>query len=145
MVAEANIIACAQNTHSASDILSHVILHSLRLNNIDEQRISLSEINKILPEGVLRYEITKLLGMKEYCYLKDFVNKTKHISLVFSEYSVDLQSADDDVHGIKFHSFDYNERTHLDKWAVDFVQELRTLSIAYVNIGEAINEAVRSS
>jgi len=144
LIAEANIIACAQSTHSVSDILSYVIIHSLRLNDIDEQRISISEINKQLPSGGLKTEITNLLGLREYRYLQDFVNTTKHISLVFSRYSVDLQSEDDNAHGIKFKSFTYKDREHPEKWAVEFAKELRNISIVYVQIGRAINDAVRS-
>ena len=143
LIAEANIIACAQSTHSVSDILSYVIIHSLKLSGIDEKRISISEVNKILSNGALKKQIERLLGLKEYRYLQDFVNTTKHISLVFSEYSVDLQSNDDDAHGIKFKSFSYKDRRHPEKWAEEFVQELRKISIEFVQIGRAINESVR--
>ena len=112
LVAEANIIVCAQSTHSVSDILSYVIVHALKLGGVDEQRMTLSEINSALPSGILQDRVRGLLGRKEYRYLLDFVNKTKHVSLVFSQYSVNLISQNCNDHGLKFGSFSYKDRTH---------------------------------
>lgn len=144
LIAESNIIACAQSTHSVSDILSHVIVHALKIDSIDVNRASIGEVKKWLPNGVLREKITELLNSQEYIYLKDFVNTTKHISLVFSSYDVDLKPNSDKSHGIKFKAFEYRNRRHEGKWAEDFVKELRKLSMEYVRIGKALNCALRS-
>lgn len=143
LVAEANIIACAQSMHSVSDILPHVILHSLNINGKDD--LTLRSVQKHLKDGELKNKIIKLLGQKEFCYLKDFVNTTKHFSLVFSPYKANLEDLKKQEHGLKFNDFSYQTpngskpRKHPEKWHGIFLEELKKLTVHYVNIGQEIN------
>jgi hypothetical protein len=57
--------------HSVSDILAYVILHSLKIYDIDEGDLSLNLIQNQLETSILKDEIIKLLGLKEFCYLSN--------------------------------------------------------------------------
>jgi len=145
LVAEANVIACAQNTHSVSDILSYVIVHARKIDVTSDDRMTLSEVGKTLPPGALKDKITRLIGTTTFRYLQDFVNTTKHVSLVFSQYKVDLESTSDKDHGLKLAAFSYKQRSYPAKWSVDFLKELRDISVAYVEIGRELNGDVRAA
>ena len=137
---ETNVIACAQSMHSASDIISHVILDSLALNDIDEENLCLKAVQKQVPESGLRQSITRVLGLVSFRYLQDFVNISKHVRLVGSPYTFDLTGEEDIPHGVKFESFKCKSRTHPAKWGEDFLKEMRQLSIEYVQLGCSLNE-----
>jgi len=151
LVAEANLIACAQSMHSVSDILAYVILHSLKIYDIDEGDLSLNLIQNQLEASTLKDEIIKLLGLKEFCYLKDFVNTTKHISIVFSGYNANIEHVSKQEHGLKFNSFSYQApksskiRNYPEKWHSVFLEELKKLSFQYVKIGQEINRYLNNN
>lgn len=145
LISEANIIAYAQSMHSIADILSHVIFHTFRINEIKESDISIKEVNKTLPQGQLKSKVTRLLGLKEFCYLDAFVNITKHVSLVFSNYHVDLREKSEKEHGVRFNAFSYKNRQFNEKWSDKFLKELSILSYQYVDIGNEINETFKKT
>jgi hypothetical protein len=144
LAGEANVIACAQSTHSASDILGYVITHSLNLKLEDGKKheLPLAVVNKRL-SGEFKDKVTRLLGLQEFRYLQDFVNTTKHVSLVFSNYTVKLEPDAEVDHGLKFKSFRCRSRTHPEKWARQFICELQAVAREYVQIGRALNDALR--
>jgi len=139
-VYETNVIACAQSMHSASDIISHVIVDSLALNDVDEENLCLRAAQKLVPESKLKETITRVLGLVSFRYLQDFVNTSKHVQLVDSQYTLDLTGNEDIPHGVKFKAFECKGRTHPTKWGDDLLKEMRQLSIEYVQIGSSINE-----
>ena len=148
LVAEANAIACAQHMHSISDVLAHTIYHSLKSLDLDENDVSLVTISRSIDNGPLKDEIVKLLGCREFCYIKDFVNTTKHHSLVFSEYSVNLENLGKEEHGMKFKSFSYTPREsdkareHKEKTHYQILNELEKLVFRYTSIGKELNKYV---
>jgi len=144
LIAEANLIACAQSMHSVSDIFAYVIIHSLKIDGICNKDITLKTVHKHLEASALKDEIIKLLGLREFCYLKDFVNTTKHISLIFSGYNANLEDLDKEEHGLKLSEFSYEfkrseVREYSEKWHDEFLKELNNLSFQYVEIGKEIN------
>lgn len=149
VIAEANLIACAQSMHSVLDIFAHVIFHALKIEEMEEDEITITAINKKLPEGALKTKITRLLGLRGFNYLKDFVNTTKHISLIFSSYNVNLEDLSEQEHGLKLNSFSYQvpnstkTRKHPEKWSNKFLNELKFISLEYVNIGQEINNVFK--
>lgn len=145
LISEANIIACAQSMHSIADILAHVIFHTFMISEIEEREISINRINRILPQGKLKSKVTRLLGMTEFCYLDAFVNTTKHKSIVFSGYHVDLKENPEKEHGIKFEEFTYKDNQFNEKWDEEFLNELSSLSYQYVDIGNEINETFKET
>ena len=145
LVYEANVIACAQAIHSVSDIISHVIHDSLALDGIDEENLCLKDVQRLVPESSLKQTITRVLGLADFRYLQDFVNTSKHVRLVDSQYSVDLTGEDKYPHGVKFRAFVCKGRTHQSKWGEDFLKAMRQISIEYVLLGGALNEHMRSS
>jgi hypothetical protein len=82
---EANVIACAQAMHSVADIVSHVILDALNIDGLDENYLDLKTIQKHVSNVKLKEKIVRVLGLTSFRYLQDFVNTTKHVSLVESE------------------------------------------------------------
>ena len=137
---ETNLIACAQSMHSVADIISHVIHDSLALEGIDEEIINLKIVNGALQNGPLKERVTRVLGLAHFRYLEDFVNTSKHIRLVDSVYSLDFTGEEEIPYGVRFRSFQRNNRTHKQKWGRDFLEEMKQLSVEYIQLGSAINE-----
>lgn len=137
---ESNVIACAQTMHSVSDIISHVIHDALFIEDIDEDSIDLKTIQTKIPPSALKSSVVRVLGLKSYLYLKDFVNTTKHIRLVGAAYTVDVAGVDKYPNGMKFRSFTCKDRRHPAKWGEDLLKELNQLSIEFVNLGQDIND-----
>jgi len=102
---------------------------------------NLKSINKIV-NGPLKDGITRFLGLKEFRYLQDFVNTTKHISLVSSSYSVDTTDNGSPGHGVKFKKFKYKNRNHNEKWGHIFLEEQKTISLEYIKIGQLLNNSL---
>jgi hypothetical protein len=140
LIYEANVIACAQAMHSVSDIISHVILDSLAIRDADEENLDLKSIQKLLPESLLKSHVVRILGLDYFRYLQDFVNTSKHVRLVGSQYTVDLTGVEKIPHGVKFRQFECKGRPHKEKWGETFLQEMRQLSIEYVHLGCALND-----
>jgi hypothetical protein len=137
---ETNVIACAQAIHSISDIISHVILDSVLIENVDEENLDLKAIQKMIPPSKLKQSVVRILGKKSYLYLRDFVNTTKHVRLVGSGYAVDVSGEDKYPNGVKFRGFICKNRDHAAKWGEDFLLELRQLSVDFVDLGQNIND-----
>lgn len=138
---EAHILACAQTMHSVADVFAHLISDALGLGYSDDDHLSLSEVKKRLPTGLLRDQVIRFLGLKQFAYLQDFVNRTKHVSLVSSKYNAHLVAPQ--RHGLLFSAFSRSGRTHKEKWGEDFLLELKQLSLEYVQLGRALNAALR--
>ncbi len=139
LIYEANVIACAQAMHSVTDIISHVILHAIAINGVDEENLCLKSIRKHVPSSGLKDKIVRVSGLKSFRYLQDFVNTTKHIRLVASAYTVDLTGKEEHSHGVRFKAFTCKDRSHPEKWGLDFLEELKQLSIEYVNLWQELN------
>lgn len=139
LVYEANVIACAQAMHSVADIISHVILDALAIDGLDEEFLNLNSIQKCIPPSGLKCRVVRLSGLKSFRYLQDFVNTTKHVRLVDSEYMVDLTGEEAYSHGIRFKAFKCKKLDHPEKWGSDFLKELKDLSVEYVKLGQEIN------
>ena len=138
---EANIVAAAQASHSISDNLAHLIYTTFRAPSNREDRPKLERLNKEIRAGNLKLAIEHLLGLREYAYLKNFVNYNKHMSLVESRYQVDTPTDYELQHGVKFRAF----RNHSEKWGEEFLNELKKIQSAHVQIGIRVNESIGST
>ena len=143
--AEANLIGCAQSTHSVADIMAYAILYSLKISGIDDLNLSLKDIQKHLVKSNLKDEVIKLLGLNEFSYLKDFVNTTKHRSLVTSTHYFNNSENNHLDHALKLNSFSYQRnkhtkpRSHPEKGYYQFFEELQLINEQYVRIGQFVN------
>lgn len=145
---EAHLIACAQSLHSMGDIFGQVVYLSLDLDNvlpkpIPARRQYLGVINDSLKnEGVaprITEKIEELLISDEYCYLNDFVNVTKHISLVPARYSVAF--GQEAVHGLQISRFSRNGNNYDTKWSDDFLdKDVINIQKKFVEAGVVVNE-----
>jgi hypothetical protein len=145
LIYEANVIACAQAMHSVSDIISHVILDSLAIRDVDDENLDLKTIQRLLPESSLKNRVVRTLGLDYFRYLQDFVNTSKHVRLVGSQYTVDLTGVEKVPHGVKFRQFECKGRLHKEKWGETFLKEMKQLSIEYVHLGCALNDYMVSA
>lgn len=147
-VSEANLIACAQSLHSMADIFGQVVYFCLDLNNvlpkpITQRKQSLSVINKTMKENAIAPSITKLIEVflksQEFRYLTDYVNVTKHRSLIPARYTVSfVQEAQ---HGLQISRFSYEGRNYDVKWSDDFLnQDVITVQKMIIEIGCEINK-----
>ena len=149
---EANLIACAQSLHSMADILGQAIYITFNLDNalpkpIDQRRRYLAVINDEMKKGALVPSLTKkvdeLITANEFKYLKDYVNVTKHRSLVPAAYSVSFETESEASHGLKISAFTYEDRTYDAKWSNDLLdKDVGYLLEMIVKIGIEMNNLV---
>ncbi|WP_161808459.1 hypothetical protein [Methyloglobulus morosus] len=142
---ESNVIALAHVMHSMTDVFSHVIYDSLNLSGLHEDKLNLSIVSKNLPAGELKDRVVRVLGLQQYNYLNSLVNTSKHIQLVETVYSVDMTGESKIPHGLKFKAFKYKTESHAEKYAQDFLVDMKTLSSEYVLLGSKINVQLRPS
>lgn len=145
---EAHLIACAQALHSMGDIFGQVVYLSLDLDNllakpIPPRKQYLGVINDFMKkEGVapcITERIEELLVCDEYCYLRDFVNVTKHISLVPARYSVAF--GQEAVHGLQISRFSHNGNNYDTKWSDDFLdKDVNSIQKRFVEAGIVVND-----
>jgi hypothetical protein len=142
---EAHVIACAQAMHSVADLLARVVAIAINVTPLSDGDVTFDTIKTNIPAGPLKDSITRLRGLKEFRYMRDFVNQSKHISLVASGYSIDLTGKASRAHGVRFDSFSVGNTTHPDKWGEDFLLELLEVAKNYVAIGRQVNEMLERS
>ena len=136
---EAHVIACAQAMHSVADILARVVAIALSIPLPSSGGVTFDTIKAAIPPGPLKDSVTGLRGLKPFCYMRDFVNQTKHVSLVFSAYTLDLTGEDSRAHGLRFNSFSAGKSNHPQKWGEDILQELAEVAKNYVAVGRQLN------
>lgn len=147
---EANLIACAQSLHSMADILGQSIYITLDLDTslqkpINQKRRYLSVINyemkKVGLVPSLTTKIDKLLLSQEFVYLSDYVNVTKHRTLVRTAYSVSFE--EEAAHGLKISTFTYEGRVHDARWSNDFLDnDVSGIIKMIVEVGVEMNNLV---
>jgi hypothetical protein len=148
--AEANLIACAQSLHSMADIFGQVIYISLDLDNtlpkpIPKRMQYLHAVNDCMKKNSIGLSITmkldELLESQEYCYLKDFMNVTKHRSLVPARYTVTFGA--EALHGLQISRFSYDGRDYETKWSDDFLnKDVFSVQQKIIEAGILVNESL---
>lgn len=148
--AEAHCLAFLQSLHSVSDILAHAIYFALGLNldkatRLSPKRVYLHKVLALLPPGEMKTRLQELIDHKNYRYLGDIVNHSKHRSIVQTPYSVDATGCDTQPHGLKFAAFDYDNQAHPARWADPFMEsEYNRQSALITRIGELLNDFVQN-
>ncbi len=148
--AEAHCLAFLQSLHSVSDILAHAIYFALGLNlgkatELPPKRVYLHKVVALLPLGEIKTQLQELIGHKDYRYLADIVNHSKHRSVVLTPYAVDATGCDTQPHGLKFAAFKYENQIYPARWADPFMEsEYNRQSALVTRVGELLNDLVRS-
>lgn len=150
MIAEANAIACAQCVYSVQDILSYILCYVFNLNQFDGNK-TLIKIAKDIPVENVKLEIHKLTGSHMFCYLKDFVNHTKHVSLVESSYTADFKDISQIQQGMMFGAFSFfyrspdgfKSREHKSKWYKEFLNDIDFIENSYLSIIRETNSYLK--
>lgn len=146
--AEAHIVALLQSLHSLSDILAHAIYFALGLNldkatMLSPKRVYLHRVLRLAPPSDMRDLLRALIEHKDYQYLSDIVNHSKHRSIVQTPYSVDTTGSDTLPHGLKLDAFVYDDRAYPALWAHPFLEsEYNRQSALITSIGESLNVLV---
>lgn len=146
--AEAHVIAFAQSLHSTSDIFAKVLCISLDLDSCfiqgkkSKTHRYLKNVQEVMKKNNIATEVSKSIDIfmesKEFKYLRDYVNMTKHQSLISSEYSIQLQEK---CHGMRLSPF----KGWPYKWADDFTgEDFERLSNMFGAIGCALNKYIES-
>jgi hypothetical protein len=149
-ISEANLIACAQSLHSMADIFGQAVYITLDLDTalpkpINEKRRYLAVINDELKKAALVPSLTakidELLLSRQFVYLKDYMNVTKHRALVRTAYSVSFKA--EASHGMKISDFKYEDRAHAAKWSNDFFdKDVSEVIEMIVGVGVEMNNVV---
>ncbi len=141
---EAHTIAAAQSIHSMGDILANACYWAMRLDQshpeVDLKRLTLRCIQKCAQTSAdfshLNQPINVLLDSREWKYLNAFVNRTKHVSLVFGLLQA---SFDEDRGGIKLKSFEYKGERYDKKWIDGLLNELSVAYRSLCDVGLGLN------
>ena len=136
---EAFALGAAQTQHSVSDVLAHLLAVAMGLQESPEVRLKLPGVKKQLLDQELKASIDKLLGLPEYRFLQDFVNINKHMRLVDARYHISTPENGEERHGVRFKSFSYSGRHHLERWGDQLFSELKKVAEAQVGIGMQLN------
>lgn len=144
---EANLIACAQSLHSMADILGQVIYLALNLDRalpkpINQRRRYLGVINMEMKKADIATNLTakveKFLCSNEFRFVSDYVNVTKHRSLVPAAYSVSFTERS--LHGLKMSAFKYEDREYEARWSNELLdRDVKVILEMIIEIGEEIN------
>ncbi|MBU4526546.1 MAG: hypothetical protein KUA37_02055 [Desulfomicrobium sp.] len=148
--AEAHVVACLQNIHSAYDIMGHVVYFSLGMNNIPDQKIPEHKIgiksvyNKIRNIDIysnIVNEIDKYINNDNYKYLSAIVNNSKHRSIINICFTVDIGDDEKDLYKFNFNEFVYNRENYVPRCAYTFIdEEYNRCSSQIVSIGLKLND-----
>ena len=148
--AEAHAIACAQSLHSTADILAQVLCISLNLDRHfkkKERRYLRTVVDRMREHTIAPSVVAAadhFLRSDEFRYLKAYVNTTKHISLIGSNYSIHVVPGEEQ-HGLKINAFSHNGANWPQKWLTDFiVTDLEQLSNMFGAIGIELTAFIRS-
>ena len=141
---EANAIAAAQAVHSMGDILANACYWAMRLDllrpEVALEKLTLRCIRKCSHSSAtfthLCKPISDLFDLEERKYLNAFVNRSKHVSLVFGFLQA---SFDEGKGGIRLKSFDYKGCNFSEKWIDDFLDELNIVYRSLCAIGLGLN------
>ncbi|MCG8383064.1 MAG: hypothetical protein MJA28_12780, partial [Gammaproteobacteria bacterium] len=136
---EAFALGAVQTQHSVSDVLAHLLAVAMGLPESAEAHLTLPGVKKQLPDKGLKVSIDKFLGLSEYRFLQDFVNINKHMRLVDARYHISTPENGEERHGVRFKSFSYSGRHHLERWGDQLFSELKKVAEAQVGIGMQLN------
>lgn len=138
LVSEANTLSLSQAIYSLSDVMAYTIAYSTDLYKIIEKPTLKTIHKKLKSDSTLKTSIIDMLGLKEYQYLKNLVNKSKHVSLVSTSYSTTYGSHTRGQHGLKFKPFLYADREHPEKWFDEFFHDASLINKKYIVILEEL-------
>lgn len=141
-VSEANIMAYAHTVNSIFDIMGQAIIDSLNIRSLFKSNIYLFTVLEKLKEkhiaGGVETAVENVINCDQFKYLRAFVNKNKHVSLIKIGHVVTF--GEDAGHGIQIAAFNgYHTR-----WAKEFVAEdFQALLEGIIEIGNSINDYLR--
>lgn len=147
--ARAEIVACVQSMHAVADILAHVIYFALAMDGnpataLEEWRISVKSVHKLLPAGPIKDMLHELRGHTDFVYLEALVNHCKHRSLVPIPYYYDLSGEPAAKQGFWLSDFTYGDTVHPTREVEDYLKgEYQRQSRLVIDIGNAVNAEVR--
>jgi hypothetical protein len=150
-IARAHILSCIQNIHCTTDILSHVIYYSLKLDNASKERdINLKNVKHWLRGDIecdsLRKMIDELISHDDYKYLVALVNHSKHRSIIEPYFNVNLRKQGRDMQEMRFRRFSFNRKEHPSRHVFKFIEsEYERESSQIINIGNEINRIVQKN
>jgi hypothetical protein len=151
--AEAHVIACMQSMHALSDTLGHVIYFATGQNRdvntcLDPKSISIYSIQAGLERDPtiteMRCLTKELTDHPDYQYLSDFVNHSKHRSVIGTSFTISLVETADKPYGLELKAFEHNGRVYGKRWVDSTLEsEYGRQATLVISIGEALNQWVR--
>lgn len=147
---EAHIVACLQNMHSISDILSHSIYYALGMNldpelSIKPRDISITKVHSKIKQkhSSMGDLISELTDHADYKHLSDIVNHSKHRSVIGTCFIVQPQETK--TYGLQFHEFTTSKgKFHHKRWVDDFLKpEYTRQDFLLKKIGNEQNDIVQ--
>lgn len=144
----AHVLACMQSMHALGDTLAHAVAFSLGLNlgldAIDDSKISVGSVIKRLKRKDEWVEVRKALASihahKDFKYLADVVNHSKHRSLIAVDFHFDATGKSDSLYDLKVAAFQFKLRNYEQRNVATFLEDLYVwLSPEIIACGHALN------
>lgn len=152
--AGAHVTACVQSLHAMGDIFAHAIYfalgNNLELTRKGEQKLYLSGVRKKLCQAAghqsLVRELDSLVSGDDFIYLCALDNRSKHRSLIRSEFRTDLKGKKPDPYTLEFQEFSYDKdkKPYPRRSILPFLQsEIDRQSSRIHEAGNVLNSVLR--
>lgn len=136
-IREISLVSSVMIINTLPEVLAQVINIVFCNNQLKINDVTPNKILARLSSGQLKQRYQALVECCEYDYVKSFTNIIKHINLVKSDYHISFEN---DVHGVRFKSFEYKKRVFPEKLDTDIVGIVKYLRTMCLEIGVEINQ-----
>lgn len=136
-IREISLVSSVMTINTLPEVLAQVMNvvlcnNELKINDVTPNKV----LAKLIP-GNLKKKYQALIDCSEYDYIKSFTNIVKHINLVKADYHISFEN---DVHGVRFKSFKYKNRTFPEKLDTDLVSIVKSFRTMCLEFGIEINQ-----
>lgn len=136
---QANIQAAVHLARSIHDVFAQLVNHLVLEDQHSVRQCDFPTIVKSLKESKLKSKMASLHNSEEYSYINSMVNTIKHRNLVGFGTQISFQT---DEAGVRFKSFEYNNKTYPELWAEEVLEKIISVKNSVVLAGVILNEQV---
>lgn len=139
VVSEAHVLGAVFASRALMETFGQLANLLLLSPKLPERDCTYRKVTGRLPETPLKLEMEKQLRAGETIYISDLFNASKHRRLMNHSISA---SYVDNVSGMRVSEFEYEQRSHPKKWAVDVLQEAIVVKNGVIACGNLLNSEV---
>ena len=137
MVIQANTLAAIYNVRAANDIFAQLINGLVLPEKLSIDRCDINKVFEAIDNSNLKSQLSNLLISDNYTYISDFVNTIKHRNLILFGAEVSFKTGES---GVKFKGFEYKERRHEQRWALDVLEMTMDIKCLIADAGIELNK-----